>query len=365
MTRPRVAVLSQLPPPVHGSTVMTAVLLDALREGHDVELLDRRYSRTVEDVGGFSPRKALALPGLVARTIALVTRRRPDVAVMFLTNRRMSFLSDLAVLGVFRAARVPVVHYVHTSGYRDLAASRGLGRAVRWALGAAVEVVTLGPSLDSDVAWATRHAPIPIRNVPPRPPDLATPRGAHAVCFLSNLIPEKGASDAVAIGERLCAADPAVTVTIAGAEADPAYAARLRQTVAGSAHADRITLAGPLYGEDKWRLLAGSALLLFPSTYPLEAQPLTILEARCAGTRVVAYDVGGVADLAEPGGVTVVACGDLDAATAAARAALAARPQPGRVDLDTWAAEAARYARAWSAVLARSYRAAPARALSE
>ena len=365
MTRPRVAVLSQLPPPVHGSTVMTAVLLDALGAEHDVELLDRRYSRTVDDVGGFSIRKALALPGLIGRAVGMVTRRRPDVAVVFLTNRRMSFLSDLAVIAVLRAARVPIVHYVHTSGYRELASRRGMAPLVRSALRAARAVVTLGPSLDADVAWALDRSPVNIRNVPPLPPAVRATRDGHQVAFLSNLIPEKGAHHAITIGEALCAADPRTAVLIAGAAADPEYLERLIEILAGSPHADRISLIGPQYGDDKWRLLAESAVLLFPSTYPLEAQPLTILEAITVGARVVAYQVGGVGDLAASPLVTVVPPGHIAAATEAALAALAAPTLPGTVDMAGWTEATDRYAADWADVLATATRPSPARAASE
>lgn len=41
-------------------------------------------------------------------------------------------------------------------------------------------------------------------------------------------------------------------------------------------------------------------MLLFPSTYAFEAQPLVIIEALSSGVPVVAYDVGSIPDLVPP-----------------------------------------------------------------
>ncbi len=345
----RIAVVSQVPPPHHGSTMVTAFLLDLLRERHDVELIDRRYSRTVADVGRGSLRKIVALPSLVARTVATVARRRPDAAIVFLTNRRLSFYSDALVVGVLRAARVPVIHYVHTSGYAELAASdRVTGPLVRRVLRAASSVVPLGDSMRADVEWAGLAEPaVPIVNVPPEAPPPGTGARGRRVCFLSNLIPDKGAHRAIEIGERLCEDDAAVTVAIAGAPSDPDYLSRLESRLATSPHRVRITLLGPVYGEDKWRLLAESAVLLFPSTYALEAQPLTILEAVSVGTRVVGFDIGGLADLAAASPlVTLVPAGDTDAATRATSAALDA-PAADAQGREAWDRERERYRDQW------------------
>ncbi len=297
-----------------------------------------------------SARLFLPMPSLLART-ARAAVHRPEAAIVFLTNRRLSFLSDLGVLAVLKAMRVPVVHYVHTWGYRELASSgRTMGALVRWALRSADAVVTLGETMNQDLAWAGPVPPHAIANVPEQPPAIDPPRLRQA-CFLSNLIPEKGAHRMVEIAQTLCANDPDLTVVIAGAGADRAYSESLALAIKSGGFGDRITLAGAVYGEDKWRLLAQSRVLVFPSTYPLEAQPLTILEAASVGTRVVAFDVGGISDLAAGSDlIETVPAGDVAAATRATASALDAAPAP-RPGIAAWRADRRRFARQWERCL--------------
>jgi hypothetical protein len=105
-----VVVISQLPPPVHGSTLMTRAFLDALdTKSIPWRLIDRRFSRTIGEIGRFSPRKVAEGLGLILRLGGAVARRRPQVVVLFATTRSFSFLIDWAVSELLGSFRVPVI----------------------------------------------------------------------------------------------------------------------------------------------------------------------------------------------------------------------------------------------------------------
>jgi glycosyltransferase involved in cell wall biosynthesis len=63
---------------------------------------------------------------------------------------------------------------------------------------------------------------------------------------------------------------------------------------------------GPVYGDAKFSFLSSIDLLLFPSKYPNEAQPVVIWESLSVGTPVVSTDVGAIAEQATHGGVELV-----------------------------------------------------------
>ena len=296
----RIAVVSQVPPPVHGSTVMTQEFLAALtRLGHSAVLVDRRFSADVASIGKPSIRKVLSGLSLAWRAFRTACKEKPDCAVLFLTNRPASFLSDLLVLWVLRMNRVPVVHYVHTVGFRRLAARGGAWqRAVRLALGSAEAIVCLGPSLAADVLpWADPERVRSIGNLTSatRPSDVK--RAGVRLAFMSNLLPEKGAREYVAMAVALADKFPDVAFTLAGAAGDAGYFDLLARDIEASGLGDRLEYLGQVRGDDRWHHLASASALVFPSSYEFEAQPLTIIEALSVGTSVVAFDVGGIRDL--------------------------------------------------------------------
>lgn len=315
MTGRRVLVVSQLPPPFHGSTVMTRALLDALEHSAiPVSICDRRYSRSVDEIGQVSARKMFASLGFLWRILVEVVRRRPAVVVVFLTNRPASFLSDLAAVAAVRLFRIDVVHYVHTVGFRSLAARGGVWtRLVAATLRAADVVVGLGDSLFDDVGtWVPAARYRVIQNIAVDPPGTIASAPRDRVLFFSNLIPDKGVLTFVQMASRIGSAVHDVDFVLVGAPGDDDHMREIRNAIDNSGLPDRISYVGVAHGDDKWRQICAARVHVFPSTYRFEAQPLSVIESLYAGTPVVAYDVGGLRDLDWCALLTLVPAGDLD-----------------------------------------------------
>lgn len=304
----QILVVSQVPPPVHGSTVMTKVFLAAMASvGVEVTLLDRRFSTTIGEVGTVRASKVLAGFGLVSRTLYALARQRWSAAVVFLTNRPASLICDWILISILYFARVPIVSYIHTSGYSELADKSLVWRFILRSVFKKVEhTVTLGKTLAGDIErWAAPADTSVIRNVPfePRKPT-GDPRDC-TILFLSNLIPEKGADTFVSVAAAL-KDRPELSFVVAGSSQSKSYEAMLERQANDSGIADRIAFIGQVDSDDKWRLLSESAVLVFPSRYQYEAQPLTLVEAQFAGIPVVASDIGGIRDLQDRGYLRVV-----------------------------------------------------------
>ncbi|MDN4484183.1 glycosyltransferase family 4 protein [Demequina lignilytica] len=302
----RLVVVSQLPPPFHGSTIMTARFLEALRaSGHEVLLVERRFSRRVDEVGRFSVAKIPKAMSLVLRAWRYGAQRGVHGIIVFSTTRTFSFLVDWVILEALRPVASKTLLYVHTVGYEALAQR---GRLWRWlvsrTLGQGRRVVCLGPSLVADVrAWVPPSRVTIIGNTTTAEPGYDSGVGARRpsgyFLFFSNLIPEKGPESfldaSIAVAQHFGDAK----FVLAGASASDSYTAEI---VRRAQTHPRIEFVGAVTDpREKWELIRGAAALVFPSSYPYEAQPLTILEAMSVGTPVVAFDVGGISDVVVPG----------------------------------------------------------------
>jgi glycosyltransferase involved in cell wall biosynthesis len=299
VARRAIVVISQLPPPTHGSTIVTKILIDVLgRLEEPVQLVDRRFSTTVGEVGSLSLHKVLAVPSLLWRLLVALSGR-PSMCIFFCTNRPFSFLVDVMLGEALRLFRVPTVNYIHTRGYSELAA-----RGVVWRIlvsrlvGNAKRTVCLSPTLVSDVAEYVDASSISvIRNTAEVPVPLPQRSVDGPVLFLSNLLAEKGADVFVDMAILLCARSAELTFALVGSSADPGLTDALKRQVRDAGLGDRIRFEGPLFGQEKWNRLAQSRLLVFPTRYRFEAQPLTIIEAFSCGVPVVASDVGAIGEL--------------------------------------------------------------------
>ena len=295
-----VAVLSQVPPPVHGSTIMTQAFLRALEdEGIGYTLISRAFSSEASDVGKFALAKLVRVPSLLRRVWSATRGGSASVFVLFITNRPGSFLVDALVCEILRIRRSTRVDYVHTLGFRQLASRGPLWRAlVRRTLGNAAATVCLSPALTDDVTWVGR---LDVRVIPntllSSPPAAGESNPVRDIVFMSNLIPEKGALDFLRIAEDVAKVLPDYRYVLAGGTRDSVYLGRIRDASCRPEIQGKVEIVGHLDSAAKWDLLSNAALLVFPSRYRFEAQPLTVIEALSVGTPVVAYDIGATRDM--------------------------------------------------------------------
>ena len=146
-----------------------------------------------------------------------------------------------------------------------------------------------------------------------RLPDTAVDRPAvRVVSFLSNVSREKGILVFLDLAARM--RDSGLRFQIGGPIADRAVK---KDVLAALEALPNLAYAGPVYGIRKARFLAASDVLVFPSQYRNEADPLVIHEALAYSTPVIATDRGCVSSILQ-GGAGLVAGRAEDFAAAAA-----------------------------------------------
>ncbi|WP_185973228.1 glycosyltransferase family 4 protein [Aeromicrobium piscarium] len=274
---------------------MTQILVEELTASSaEIRLADRRFSKEVGDIGNLSGRKVVAAVGLLGRVLRM--SRHADCAIFFVTNRPASFLVDCVISLVLRAKRIPTLGYVHALGYERLARRGRVWRQlVRIHFSCASTVVCLSPRLAHDVApFVRKEARIEtVPNTILDVDDIPARSSCHGVVtYFSNFIPEKGIADFIALSRSISD----IRFVAAGSPVDEEQLGQLRRD-----SPPNLEIVGQALGRDKRDLWSKTSILVFPSRYEFEAQPLTIIEALSKGIPVIAYDVGGVGDLVDDG----------------------------------------------------------------
>lgn len=342
----KLLVFAHTPPPFHGQSYMVQTMLEALggdRRGKPLRHADAtsaavdclhvnvRLSRSIEDVGAVGFGKLLRLLWHCAD--AIWCRFRYRVRAFYYVPapaKRGAIYRDWITLAICRPFFPTVIFHWHASG---------LGRWImteakpweRWLtmrlLGEAELSVVLASALSEDAAHLSprRMAVVP-NGIPDPCPAFETEilpirrarrlarhrrnaAGAaqndeecvYEVLFLGSCTHEKGVFDTVE------------AVAIAAAELQRrSISLVLRLTVAGifvsddervqfeaiaEARGVNVTQIGFASGPTKYRLLANSDCFCFPTYYPAEALPTSVIEAMAFGLDVVATAWRAIPDM--------------------------------------------------------------------
>jgi glycosyltransferase involved in cell wall biosynthesis len=299
----RIAIIAPLVTPIRepqlgGSQAVVADLAMGLQKrGHLVHVYAASGSAiagvTVVDTGV----DAASLAGLLYRhgrsaTIDAEAAERA-FAKVYASVRRKSYdvihnhAFDAPAVGLAAALEPPVVHTLHLPPDQVMASALAEARRSK------NPPTIAGVSASQAAAW---QALLPIDVILPdgvpveRIPWSAS--GGDGVIFAGRFSPEKGAEDAIAI-----AREAGVRIDLYGEPYDPDYA---RAHVTSHKGEPGVAIHGGVMRSELWRIMAAACAVLCPAKW---AEPFGMVaaEAQAAGTPVVAYRRGALAEVVVDG----------------------------------------------------------------
>lgn len=289
-----VAMVCHFPPPVHGAAVVAQQVRERLeRSGQNVLAID-----TAPDSLQRGASYYLARIKKLWRMWSLFRLGREDV-IYCSVNARGGVLIDLTAALIAGAIGARLVLHHHSFQYLEkssllhrmtFAANTGthhivLCERMKRKLVEAYGIETHNVHIFSNLNLVE----VVSENMP------AAAYDSMAVGFLSNITVEKGILDFVTITRRVSDID--VTFEIAGPTLDKVNDwIKDIETRSGG----RARWIGPVNQVQKAKFLERIDVLLFPTRYRNEAEPLVIYEAMAAGVTVVAYDRGCIGEMVRP-----------------------------------------------------------------
>ena len=263
-----------LPPPVNGMSAVSQRVLDELQRSVEV----RRLAIHLEGplTRSWPLQRQVRLLG---RTAELALFARAGEGVYFCLDAGLGQVSSCLIAIVARLKNLKIFVHHHVFSYVDR--QTFLARIFFRIVGkAAIHVVLCermserlqqlyGPSLRTRVLSNRGLIPPPTASYP-------LPSALSTVGFLSNITPEKGISDFFRTAEIVQRRRPEINFVIAG----PARTREIEEAVVAFVDASPTNrrYVGPVYGDKKERFFSEIDILLFPSRYRNEAEPLTIYE---------------------------------------------------------------------------------------
>jgi glycosyltransferase involved in cell wall biosynthesis len=296
--KPRVLCLLQLPPPVHGASVMNATIAASARLARDFDLrvVELRSASAVDDVGRFAIRKLGRFAASARDLIAAIRRDRPDLVYMTFATASPALLRDALIAELIKRLGIPVVLQLHTKGTNLLTAPEWQRRLARRAC-AEAWVIHLSPSLGDVFAELVQHRGMVIveNGIADRYRATERQAGPVRILFLSNLREDKGPLTLLAALGLLAAEGVEFRATFAGARDSDTCEKAFAKGVRELGLADRVERRGAVYGDEKDMLFRSHDVFAFPTEN--DAFPLVILEALQWGLPVVSSNEGAIPEI--------------------------------------------------------------------
>ena len=360
----RVLIYAQVPPPLHGQSVMVQLLVDGLRETGQVDLaqgmgkgaiafvhINPQLSHDLADIGRWRPGKILSVFKFVFEAIRAKFRYKLDTFYFVpAPPKREALYRDWAVLLLCRPFFSKLVLHWHCIGQRDFFATK-LNALERW-LGhlcydRATVSVALSKFSEEEASMFRPRKSVVVPNGLPDPcpqfdaevwPErqkraLALSAAAQSsalhfyeVLFVAGRMTPKGLFDAIeAVNAASRHADRSDSclrfrLTVAGPFENDAERARFDAANAalesGTNYPKHIYL-GWADEAKKRELYRAADCFIFPTTYPSESFGLVLAEAMAHGCAVITTRWQAVPEVLPPGDPNVVEPHNIEAMAAA------------------------------------------------
>lgn len=322
--QPRLLFIMQLPPPIHGVSVMSKIVYDslAIRQAFRCRFINLSTSNSVIDLQKQRFYKWLKAIKLFATTCCCLLFFRYKKVYITVFPYGPGFIKDfLIVLLTKLFFQKPILH-IHSYGFKKYGEKSLVRSFLYKVLFKNTEVICLSKLLVEDIAPFYSGV---VNILPNGVPCVNTTNkykireGNTTLLYLSNLIRGKGIYLVLEALANLKRTGFDVELRIAGPEGDVTYA-ELSKEVDRLQLTQHVYFLGPRFGEEKEAEYRNADIFLLPSDY--DTFGLVLLDAMQFGVPAISSPIGGIPDVLGEGRGVLVDRIDAKALTSAIEALL-------------------------------------------
>ena len=304
----KLLIIGQLPPPHHGSNVMTEMFNKSLKNlGCNITIVEKKFSNRIEDVRKLSISKIFKIPVISSILIYRLAKNKYDLCFYFLSLKPPSIFVDAFFLFIIRMFRIKYILYLHAKGITDLNGKIvwPLRSFVKKTISLSLGAIVLGERLKADINHLIPNEYLFV--LPNAVPDIKPKKSVSnciknrtvKVLFLSNLMPSKGAMEFLKMAKKINRINKNVHFFLAGAKMSNYFFSEINEFIHNENLKDFITLTGSIYGKKKESLFAQNDIFVFPTHD--DTFGLVNLEAMRAGLPIVTSDEGSIPEVVVEG----------------------------------------------------------------
>jgi len=298
----RILALLQLPPPVHGASIMNQHVVNILKNStYDLESIQLRFVDSISDIGSSNLKKIFKMIIIAMEIVKYIKNMRPNLVYFTISPVNYAFYRDLLYVSIFRIYRKKILYHLH---------GKGIGKRKKiwwWRLLYTFVfknqyVIHLSALLERDISG------LGYRNIS------FVPNGIEKIFFserlkdgniiniiyLSNYAIAKGILILIEACKILNSKNIHFMLDIVGNAYDVTKA-ELQGLIDKYQLTHMVNILGPKYGAEKYLILNHSDFLVFPTFYENECFPLVLLEAMQAGIPIISTYEGAIPEIVDDG----------------------------------------------------------------
>ena len=307
MQKRRILFITPLPPPVHGSAMVSQYIKEnkELQQHFNCDFVNLSTSRNIDEIGKKSIMKYVRFIGAYFITFWKLLTHRYALCYLAITCHGMGFLKDAPFVLLCKLFGRRVIIHQHNKGMSGCVDKK----PYKWLLPLVYKnttVILLSWHLYPDIEKVVKKeqiiiCPNGIPEITEKEQHFERNNDVPQLLFLSNLIPSKGVYTLLDACKILKDKGCQFVCNFIGGESKEITKDVFEKAVEERGINDAVIYHGPKYGKDKISYFTNSDIFVFPTFYNNECFPLVLLEAMQYKLPLVTTDEGGIQDITVDG----------------------------------------------------------------
>ena len=305
----KIIITAPLPPPIHGMSLATSMLIDGLSSEYDFTIIDtatNKNSIIINHPSIFSPNRFFRIIFKLFRDCYTMLTTKYKVHYLCTGANYTGTIKYLPYVVISRLKNKPYIIHIHNGSFKMMydSLSSFQKRVIKYMFGGAFGVIALGESLSRLLDGVVSRDNIYIvencvddefvssqdiisRSLINRDTSICK------VLYLSNLMEDKGIKELMQSILHIDNCELHLAGAIEESKETEIFVSNMLRD-----YPNKFIYHGIVSGAAKDRLLKDSDIFALPSRYKTEGQPISILEAYSNGLSVVTDSrCGGISDI--------------------------------------------------------------------
>jgi glycosyltransferase involved in cell wall biosynthesis len=299
-TKNRILFIVQLPPPVHGVSIMNSYVINSKVIGCSfiMEVINLQFAKSIKEVAKFSMLKIYKTFFCGLLIVKTILTKKPDLVYFTIAPTGFAFYRDALYVFLLKLFNSKIVFHLHGKGIKDTSKKNLINKKLCEWVFHNTHVICLSNRLTSDIKDIYKGIPFIVPNgiklQLPFYKKVYSENQTSKILFFSNYIQSKGILILIKALGILGNKGFDFTARIVGEPGDLSVEI-LESYISKEGLSKTIIVTGPKYGNEKLAEFCNADIFVFPTYF--DAFPLVCLEAMQFSLPIISTYEGGIPDI--------------------------------------------------------------------